>query len=71
MKSTKLIRVLLIALTALIVLAPQAAFAGQPVDPSTLNPPLRPSSTLYARAWETAPSAQCSSVTRRSREAVV
>ena len=42
MKSTKLIRVLLIALTALIVLAPQAAFAGQPVDPSTLNPPPPP-----------------------------
>jgi len=42
MKSPNYLHLFLVALIALIVFAPQAMLAGQPVDPSTLNPPPPP-----------------------------
>jgi hypothetical protein len=42
MNSPRFIRMLLIAVAALAVFAPQTMFAGQPVDPATLNPPPPP-----------------------------
>jgi len=42
MKSANYLHLILVTLIALIVFTPQAMFAGQPVDPSTLNPPPPP-----------------------------
>ena len=42
MKSPNYLHLLLLALIPLIVFTPQAMFAGQPVDPSTLTPPPPP-----------------------------
>jgi hypothetical protein len=38
----KFLRLLLIIFTAMFALSPKSVFAGQPVDPSTLNPPPAP-----------------------------
>ena len=46
MKGTQKLRRYLISLTATLALLLQAAFAGQPVDPSTLNPPPNPLTTV-------------------------
>jgi len=42
MKQTHFARLFIIALALIIALAPQPVFAGQAVDPSTLNPPPPP-----------------------------
>ena len=44
MKPTRLVHIFIIGFTALFVFAllPQSGFAGQSVDPSTLNPPPPP-----------------------------
>lgn len=42
MKSPNCLHLFLVVLVPLIVFTPQAMFAGQPVDPSTLNPPPPP-----------------------------
>jgi hypothetical protein len=62
MKSTQLVRSFLISLAALFAFAfaPQSAvLAGQPVDPSTLNPPPPPQfNPVCVKRWEPARFAQ-------------